>query len=583
MPVNHVVFDNRTLVDLRSDTVTEDTLLEGATAHDATGAKVTGKLTIPTGISVASISITTPPTKTTYLAGETFDPAGMVVKATYSNGATLTATGYFYDPSNALVDGTTSVTILYTEGGVTVTASQAITVIHRLNSISVTKNPTKTSYEYGDTFDASGMVVTANYSDGASAAVSGYTNSPTTLNTVGTQTITVSYTERNITKTTTLSINVARKTISATPTQSGSLTYSGSAQSPSWSGYDAAKMTLGGVTNATNAGSYNATFTPTANYRWSDGTTTAKTVTWSIAKAAGSLSISPTSLSLTASAKTGTITVTRAGDGAITATSSNTSIATVSVSGTKVTVTGKASGSATITISVGAGTNHNAPSNKTCSVSVKLLDSTFANNDWATIIEACQNNEVPSTWKVGDSKYMSVNGFNRSVMIVGKNHDTYSSGGTAPLTFQINGHVLGKTAAMNASSSNRTGWSGCVMRNSTLWEVFDTLPSEVQDGIRYVDKMTTKGGGSSSIETTEDALFLLSEVEMFGSATISGSGEGSQYAYYAAGNSISPSEHLWFRSPYLNNSTSYCGMVYYGGVSYWGASTILGISFAFCF
>lgn len=80
------------------------------------------------GIKLVSIAITTPPAKTAYTAGETFDPAGMVVKATYSNGATLIATGYVIEPSGALTDGTTSVAVRYTEGGVTKTAEQAITV-----------------------------------------------------------------------------------------------------------------------------------------------------------------------------------------------------------------------------------------------------------------------------------------------------------------------------------------------------------------------------------------------------------------------------------------------------------------------
>lgn len=73
------------------------------------------------GIKLTGIAITTPPTKTTYTQGETFDPAGMVVTATYSNGATLKCTGYSYEPNTPLADGTTKVTIRYTEGGVTKT------------------------------------------------------------------------------------------------------------------------------------------------------------------------------------------------------------------------------------------------------------------------------------------------------------------------------------------------------------------------------------------------------------------------------------------------------------------------------
>lgn len=80
------------------------------------------------GIKLASIEITTPPTKTAYKAGEQFSTAGMVVKATYSNGATLIATGVSVEPSGGLEAGRTSVTIRYTEGGVSCTATQAVTV-----------------------------------------------------------------------------------------------------------------------------------------------------------------------------------------------------------------------------------------------------------------------------------------------------------------------------------------------------------------------------------------------------------------------------------------------------------------------
>ena len=80
------------------------------------------------GIKLESISITTQPENIKYLPGEVFDPAGMVVTASYSNGATLTATGWTYSPSGALPEGTSEVEIIYTEAGVTKTAVQAITV-----------------------------------------------------------------------------------------------------------------------------------------------------------------------------------------------------------------------------------------------------------------------------------------------------------------------------------------------------------------------------------------------------------------------------------------------------------------------
>lgn len=539
------------------------------------------------GVKLVSIAITTPPAKTTYVSGETFSPAGMIVTATYSNGATLKATGYSFSPDTALTDGTTSVTIEYTEGGVTKTAEQAITVVHRLTKIEITAQPTKKVYEYGDSFQSAGMVVKATYSDGATANVTGYSCSPTLLSTVGTQTITVSYTENGVTKTATTSVTVNRKTISAVPSQSGTLTYTGSSQSPTWNNYSTTQLTIGGTTTGTNAGSYTATFTPKSNYRWADGTTTAKSVSWSIGKAAGSLSISPTSMTLDTTTKSKTITVTRSGNGTISAVSSNTAAATVSVSGNTVTVTGKANGSATINISVAAGTNYTAPASKTCAVTVSFLKDNFADNDWASIIAACHSGSVPSTWVVGNSKTMTINGASYQVDIIGKNHDTYTAGGKAPLTFQLH-DCYADTKAMNSSDTNSGGWKNSAMRTTHLPAILALMPTEVQNGIREVSKKASVGGVSSTIETVSDKLFLLSEVEIFGSTSYSAAGEGTQYDYYKAGNSKVKKRNgsaagWWERSPYASASTAFC-LVYSGGnVNNYYASYAAGVAFGFCF
>lgn len=54
MAVNKVVYGDETLVDLTNDSVTPDTLAEGATAHDASGARITGKMKSGGGVSVQS-------------------------------------------------------------------------------------------------------------------------------------------------------------------------------------------------------------------------------------------------------------------------------------------------------------------------------------------------------------------------------------------------------------------------------------------------------------------------------------------------------------------------------------------------
>lgn len=42
MPVNKIIFDNKTLIDLTNDTITADKLLKGYTAHDKSGETITG-------------------------------------------------------------------------------------------------------------------------------------------------------------------------------------------------------------------------------------------------------------------------------------------------------------------------------------------------------------------------------------------------------------------------------------------------------------------------------------------------------------------------------------------------------------
>ena len=100
---------------------------------------------------LSRIDITTPPTKTTYTVGESFDTAGMVVTATYSDGSTAAVTGYTVSPSAALTTSDTSVMISYTEGGVTKTATQAITVNASTPTVPTTPTYTPPTYKVEST------------------------------------------------------------------------------------------------------------------------------------------------------------------------------------------------------------------------------------------------------------------------------------------------------------------------------------------------------------------------------------------------------------------------------------------------
>ena len=215
-------------------------------------------------------------------------------------------------------------------------------------------------------------------------------------------------------------------------------------------------------------------------------------------------------------------------------------------------------------------------------------DPVFANNTWEQIIAACHNNEVPDTWKVADHKPMTINGVDYQIDIIGKNHDDYSDGsGKAPLTFQLH-DCYGELKGMNSSSTNSGGWTSCAMRSTHLPAILSQMPTEVQNGIREVNKLTSAGNQSTAINTTADKLFLLSEIEIFGSISYSKSGEGTQYEYYKAGNSRMKNYNggavtWWERSPHGSNSTYFCDVYSSGEADYDGPSYEIGVAFAFCF
>ncbi len=182
------------------------------------GATTTFNVTVKKELS--SIAITKEPNKTEYIDGESFDPTGMEVTATYSDGSTAPVTNYTIVGGDNLTVGTTSITISYTEDGATKEVTQAITVKVKetdppiaLVEIKLTKLPDKTNYIVGDAFDKTGIVVEAIYTDDTSKNITDEcTFSPTVLETVGEQTITVTYQGTVIT---TFNVTVSNKELSS--------------------------------------------------------------------------------------------------------------------------------------------------------------------------------------------------------------------------------------------------------------------------------------------------------------------------------------------------------------------------------
>ena len=94
---------------------------------------VTFTTNYPIGVkSLSSIAITTPPTQTEYITGETLDLTGIIVTATYDDGTFLDVTqNCTFSPANGatLSMNNTTIVATYTEGGVSKTATTPITVV----------------------------------------------------------------------------------------------------------------------------------------------------------------------------------------------------------------------------------------------------------------------------------------------------------------------------------------------------------------------------------------------------------------------------------------------------------------------
>lgn len=486
-------------------------------------------------VITSSVAVTHAPTKTTYNVGETFDPTGLVVTATYADGTTEDVTdGCTFSPT-VMAASTTAVTIKYQRAGVTVTTTQAVTVLE-MSSISVKTAPNKTAYYIGESFDATGMVIEATMSNGTKKTVTGWTYSPTGALGLSNTTITITYAEGGVSKTCTQAITVSNYLSSIAVTHAPTKTAYFTGET-----FNSAGM----VVTATMA----------------DGSK--KTVT--------GYTCSPTTMA------------------------ANTTAVTVSYSEGGVT------------------------KKTTTPVTVTSISNTLASNSWATIRAVSDAGKGSNYWSVGDAKGITINGkvgattisnLAISVFILGFNHNA-SREGSNRIHFQIgkiNGTLVGlvdgnygnstsTTGAftMNTSYTNSGGWNNSHMRKTVLGSnstsatspAANTLLAALPADLRAVMKPATKysdntGGGSdtaSYVTSTTDLLPLLSEFEYHGARTYANSAEKNyqaQYDYYRAGNSKVHYRHnatgtaagAWCRSVRSGTNTGFCRVNTDGSADY---------------
>ena len=165
---------------------------------------------------------------------------------------------------------------------------------------------------------------------------------------------------------------------------------------------------------------------------------------------------------------------------------------------------------------------------------------TFSNaTSWADIGSAIASDingdiDLSTIWSIGDEKDVALTtGETVQLQIAGFNHDTYSDGATAPITF-IMKDCLNTGAQMNSSNTNAGGYPASAMKTYVETNIYDKLPADLKSLVAPVKKKwyTTYNDVNSLTEGNYN-VWLLSEMEVFGTNTYTiATGEGTKYPIF---------------------------------------------------
>lgn len=528
--------------------------------------------------------------------GSTFRVAD-VSGATVSSHKT-TASLKWTDPSNVVLEGVT----LAEWAGTLVVRKEGSAPSDKSDGVVVVDNTTKDAYS-STTFEDNGLEYGKTYY---------YRFFPYT-------------TDGAYTSGTSVSVAPEKIQITTLPSQNGTVVYDGSLQTAVFDNYDEEQLEVSDNTG-TNVGTYTAKFTPKYDYCWSDGSVDAKEVEWVIDKADGFVELSETSVTLDKTTTSTTVTVLNA-SGEVEVSSNNTNALTASITDDVITLTSTGqNGDVIVTVTVSETDNYNSA---TENITVKcdfLKIVTWADGTYAEISAMLDAHyagtiDVSDYWSVGDVKSVSLSAM--SATGVGESHraqtveytimdfnkddlETPINGNTKAAISVSQVHCLmdevnansptsgspnTENGYMNSTNTNSGGWTSSARRTWCNDVYYNALPDSFKSMVKPVKKLTSAGAQSMTINTTVDKVFLLSEVEIYGTTTYSVAGEGSQYTYYETASnryknpkwsSSSNSCIYWQRSPRSSDSTCFCYVNGGGGADYVIASGARGLAPCLC-
>lgn len=499
--------------------------------------EVTGALKYTIDLRIATkIEVTSNPTKTAYIVGDQFDPAGMVVEATFADSSTAVITDQVDYSPKTMTYGTTSVVVSATIGGQAYTASVAVTV----SRIKVSAVPTQSG--------------TLTYNGASqSPTLSGYDATKMTLS--GTQSAT----------------NAGSYTMQASLTD----------DKYEWpDGTATAKTVDWSIGKKAGSFTKDKTSIQITTNKKSDTITITREGTGSISASSNNTQVATTSVS-------GNVVT-------VTGVKSGNCVITINVSA-DTNHTAPASQTVNVSVSLISNTLNENSWADIKSVSDAGTGATYWNvGDYKNIqisgtVQGMSLNSTVRAFILGFNHNSGKEGSNRIHFQIGK---TTSGTDIAFCDSNYNSSGSSQGFRMNLSNTNSGGWNESYGRNTLLGNsgtptappansFMAALPAELRAVMKPVTKYTDNKGNSSNtsgaVTATTDYLFLLSEFEVQGVRSWANQYEQNyqaQYDYYKAGNSKVKYRHdetgtavyHWCRSARCGDSARFC-FVDAGGVA----------------
>ena len=188
----------------------------------------------------------------------------------------------------------------------------------------------------------------------------------------------------------------------------------------------------------------------------------------------------------------------------------------------------------------------------------------FADCTWEEVSEICKAGLAGQYWNIGDTKEMIYGDSTKMLRIIGFDHDIVSDAATygrdkAGITLEL----------VQVPVNLQSKWLGTNYTSGQWYTSSDNYHSVIRKTLlpNYRTEVIPQYL-SDAITTVSDSLFILSANELFGTYASGDGSEGTQYAYYTAGNSkikkntSDTAIMYWTRSKRYNK-----GFVYYVGTT----------------